>query len=131
MIQSAAAGNINVYDIREPCTYPPLCYDLSPIARYLNLPATRKKLGVGDRQWQACSGAAYAPFETKDFEFSYRFDLVRILQKIPILIYNGNYDLVVDFYGTSEMLNTMNWPGQIGFNNARTFPNQSFLSTPR
>jgi hypothetical protein len=48
---------VNVYDVREPCTYPPLCYDLSPIGKYLNLPATRRKLGVGDRQWQACSGA--------------------------------------------------------------------------
>jgi hypothetical protein len=57
----AAAGNVNVYDVREPCTYPPLCYDLSPIGKYLNLPATRRKLGVGDRQWQACSGAVRPP----------------------------------------------------------------------
>jgi len=61
---------------------------------------------------------AYAPFETKDFEYSYRFDLPKILQKIPILIYNGDQDLIVDFYGTSEMLDTMPWSGQMGFKNA-------------
>jgi len=110
-----AAGDLNVYDIREPCSYPPLCYDLSAITRYLNLPSTRRKLGVGDRQWQPCSAAAYAPFETKDFEYSYRFDLPRILKWVPVLIYNGDFDLVVDFYGTSEMLDTMEWPGQSGF----------------
>jgi serine carboxypeptidase-like clade 4 len=118
-IALSAAGNVNVYDVREPCTYPPLCYDLSPIGKYLNLPATRRKLGVGDRRWQACSGAAYAPFESKDFEYSYRFDLPIILQRIPVLIYNGNYDLVVDFYGTTEMLDTMLWPGRSGFVNAK------------
>jgi len=52
-----AAGNLNVYDIRQQCTFPPLCYDTSAIGRYLNQPAVRRKLGVGDRQWQACSAA--------------------------------------------------------------------------
>jgi len=118
-IALSAAGDLNVYDIREPCSYPPLCYDLSAITRYLNLPSTRRKLGVGDRQWQPCSAAAYAPFETKDFEYSYRFDLPRILKWVPVLIYNGDFDLVVDFYGTSEMLDTMEWPGQSGFLKAK------------
>lgn len=30
------AGNINFYDVRKKCTYPPLCYDFSSITKYLN-----------------------------------------------------------------------------------------------
>lgn len=50
-----AAGNINVYNVHEQCTYPPLCYDFSRVANYLNLPETRKRLGVGNRKWESCS----------------------------------------------------------------------------
>ncbi len=39
-----------------------------------------------------------------------------------MVIYNGNFDLVVDFYGTTEMLDTMLWPGKSGFNSASTTP---------
>ncbi|KAL6041469.1 Carboxypeptidase [Balamuthia mandrillaris] len=114
-----AAGNINVYDIREPCKVPPLCYDTSYIADYLNQPEVRKQLGVGNRQWEDCSSSVYAPFESKDFEYSYEFDLPIILEEARVLIYNGNYDLVVDFYGQGAMLDSMQWPGQNGFNNAK------------
>jgi len=113
-----AAGNINVYDIRRPCTYPPLCYNTDYITRYLNQASVRKKLGVGDRKWEACNMNVYAPFETKDFEFSYRFDLPKILTAARLLIYNGNYDLIVDFYGTGAMLDSMPWSGQSGFRRA-------------
>ena len=71
---------------------------------------------------------AYAPFESKDFEYSYRFDLPIILKSIPVVIYNGNFDLVVDFYGTTEMLDTMIWPGKSGFNSASTTPLPPSLS---
>jgi len=115
-----AAGNINVYDVRKQCTYPPLCYNTDYITRYLNQAAIRKKLGVGDRKWSACNFNVYTPFETKDFEYSYRFDLPKILAgNTRVLVYNGNYDLIVDFYGTSAMLDSMNWSGQSGFLNAK------------
>ncbi len=55
------------------------------------------------------------PFRAHDFEYSYLFDLAIILKSIPVLIYNGNYDFIVNFYGQSEMLAVMEWPGQEGF----------------
>ena len=45
---------VNVYDYRKQCEGP-LCYDFSRMEKYLNLPETRKGLGVGDRAWEACS----------------------------------------------------------------------------
>jgi len=111
------AGNINVYDIREPCKVPPLCYDMSYIAKYLNQPSVQQHLGV-HKTWVACNYQVYAPFEAKDFDYSYEFDLPIILKQNRLLIYNGFYDLIVDFYGTSAMLDTMDWDGQNGFVNA-------------
>jgi len=109
------AGNINYYDIRKKCTVPPLCYDTSFIGDYLNQPAVRQQLGVGNIVWQACNFNVYAPFESKDFETSYRFDIPDILEYNRVLIYNGNYDLIVDFYGQGAMLDSMPWSGQSGF----------------
>lgn len=111
------AGNINVYDIRQPCTYPPLCYNMDPITKYLNQPSVQRHLGV-NKHWTSCDPGAYAPFETKDFDFSYVYELPICLKQIPVLVYNGNYDLIVDFYGQSEMLNGMTWNGKNGFNQA-------------
>jgi cathepsin A (carboxypeptidase C) len=31
----------------------------------------------------------------------------------------GNYDLVCNFYGSAEMINTMQWSGQQAFNSAQ------------
>jgi len=111
-------GNINYYDIRYQCNPPPLCYDMDYITDYLNQPSVQKTLGVSGITWEACSNSVYAPFESSDFETSYRFDLPLILANNRVLIYNGNYDLIVDFYGQSAMLNSMKWTGQTGFNNA-------------
>lgn len=49
-----AAGNINVYDVRKKCVGS-LCYDFSAAEKFLNLPAVRAALGVGDRAWAMCS----------------------------------------------------------------------------
>jgi len=114
------AGNINPYDIRKQCVEQPLCYDLSQIGDYLAQTSVRQMLGIPTGvTWSSCNFAVYTPFESSDFEMSYRFDLPIILATTRLLIYNGNYDLIVDFYGQSDLLNTMKWPGQNGFVNAK------------
>ena len=45
----------NVYDIREGCDKPPLCYDMSPADNLLNDESIRKILGVSGRKWKECS----------------------------------------------------------------------------
>jgi len=114
------AGNINYYDIRYPCNFPPLCYNLTAISMYLNQPAVLASLGVPKGiSWEACNNAVYGPFAASDFETSFRFDIPKILASNRVLVYNGNEDLIVDYYGQTNMLNTMKWPGQTGFNAAR------------
>jgi cathepsin A (carboxypeptidase C) len=44
----------NVYDIREACEQPPLCYDFSNAGLYLNQDDIQKQLGVEGRKWKDC-----------------------------------------------------------------------------
>jgi len=112
------AGNINIYNIDLPCTYPPLCYNFNPISDYLNQDSVREQLGVGDRTWSTCSNVVYAPFEASDFETSYRTDIPTLLADYRVLLYNGDLDLMCNFYGTSALLSQMPWSGQTAFNSA-------------
>jgi serine carboxypeptidase-like clade 4 len=113
-----AAGNINVYDIRKQCDGP-LCYDFSNIENYLAQPSVINKLGVSGVEWTTCNQNVYQ-YLVNDFEFSYRFDIPKLLANdVRVLIYNGNYDLVCNFYGSAEMINTMQWSGQQAFNSAQ------------
>jgi hypothetical protein len=57
----AAAGNINVYDIRLPCKGA-LCYDFSKMRRYLAQPAVQEALGVTGRPWNECNPSVYGDF---------------------------------------------------------------------
>eukprot|EP01122_Echinamoeba_exundans_P003223 TRINITY_DN13351_c0_g1_i1.p1 TRINITY_DN13351_c0_g1~~TRINITY_DN13351_c0_g1_i1.p1 ORF type:complete len:424 (+),score=116.62 TRINITY_DN13351_c0_g1_i1:59-1330(+) len=118
------AGNINVYDIRKQCDGS-LCYNFDSIAKWLNQDFVRQKLGVGDRTWEDCNQGVYQYLEG-DFERSY-LDLVPdLLTSMPVVFYNGEYDLVCNHYGTAALLNSMQWPGQNQFINA----NNHTVSTP-
>ena len=46
---------INVYDIREGCDNPPLCYDFSQSEKFLNRKDVQEVLGVKGRKWHECS----------------------------------------------------------------------------
>lgn len=45
----------NVYDIREPCEKPPLCYDFVQADDFLNREDVQETLGVPGRKWVECS----------------------------------------------------------------------------
>jgi len=49
----------NVYDIREPCDYPPLCYDFSAADVMLNDPTIQEELGVSGRKWEDCKTSVH------------------------------------------------------------------------
>jgi carboxypeptidase C (cathepsin A) len=111
-----SAGNINVYDIRQQCTQPPLCYNMDNIVNYLAQSAVLKKLGISNSvSWTPCNSQVYGGLMYDVFH-SYRFDLPKLLaNNIRVLLYNGEYDFMCNFYGTFELLNTMQWSGQQAF----------------
>jgi len=114
------AGNINYYDIRKQCNPAPLCYDFTAITNYLNLESTKQQLGVPSWiNWVACNYSVYFPFATADFEQSYRSDITALLSGgTNVVLYNGNEDLICNFYGTAAYLEAMPWSGESSFINA-------------
>ena len=49
----------NVYDIREECASPPLCYDFSQSDSFLNDATVQETLGVVGRKWVECDSMVH------------------------------------------------------------------------
>lgn len=62
--------------------------------------------------WYALSG---------DYMSESRHTLPHILANIPVLIYNGQFDLICNHLGTEEYLNGLKWPLQHEFIEAKRY----------
>lgn len=133
----------NVYDIRVPCGPNPLCYDITPVQTFLNLPSTLEALGVHNmKKWSPCNytvNAAFAYDWMKDFQK----DVTALLQnETRVLIYAGDVDFICNWIGNKAWTMALDWTGHDGFNGAtdnewyvggksagqlRTYLNFSFL----
>jgi len=110
-----AAGNVNVYDIRKQCTYPPLCYDFSAADAFLNSPDTQKMLGVS-RKWQSCSGVVHSAM-MGDWMHDLEPVIPTLLEaNIRVLIYAGEDDFICNYLGNQRWVEQMKWSGQDAFN---------------
>jgi len=110
------AGNVDVYDIRT--TSDPTDPLQDALSIYLNLPDIQTKMNASAHEWTACSSTPYF-FLVDDLSRSSEFLFPEILQKIPVLLYNGNYDLICNILGTTTWATTLDWPYQQDFNNAK------------
>ena len=112
------AGNINVYDVREECKYPPLCYDFSNLDKYINQDSVRKALGVGNRTWESCSQSVYT-----DMMGDWMRDLEPVIPAmlesgVRALVYAGDEDFICNWLGNQRWTLAMPWSGQKDFNEA-------------
>lgn len=114
-----AAGNINVYDIRKQCTYPPLCYDFTLLDEFIALPQVRKALGVGDHDWSDCNTEVHTLL-LGDWISNLAVDIPILLaqKNYTVLIYSGTEDFICNYFGGKAWTAALPWPGQSGFNNA-------------
>jgi len=114
------AGNLNVYNIDLQCNPQPLCYDFSNVTNYLNTPSVQQQLGVANQDitWESCNDQVNADFGV-DVITSYRYEIPIILKNnIPVVIYNGDLDLICNWVGGRLWVEGMNWPGQSTFSQA-------------
>jgi len=115
-----SAGNINVYNIDLPCNPQPLCYDFSNVTNYLNTPSVQQQLGVYSQgiQWQTCNFEVNQLFGNDIIE-SFRYEIPTILaNKVPVVIYNGDLDLICNWVGGKMWVEGMAWKGKAAFNAA-------------
>jgi len=119
-----AAGNINVYDIRKNCTYPPLCYDLSPVDRFLAQPWVKTALGISpDSDWTECNSAVHE-YLLGDWISNLDVDLPLLLEQpgFQVLVYSGMDDFICNYYGGQRWTASLEWSGQGGFVNSTATP---------
>ena len=113
----------NPYDIRIPCAVPPLCYDMTNIAKYLNTQSVQAALGVKG-SWQSCNQIINVMFAMGgDWMRNFQTDLPDLLASgIRVLVYAGDCDFICNWLGNKAWTLNMTWPGQADFNAANDLP---------
>jgi len=118
------ATGMNPYDMREKCAVPPLCYDFSNVATYLERADVRAALGVGNRKWSDCNHVVALAFELSgDWMQSYEMMIPDQLNDgIRVLIYAGDQDYICNWLGNQAWTQAMPWPHRTDFVNAAPTP---------
>ncbi|KAG7671065.1 hypothetical protein KSW81_004492 [Nannochloris sp. 'desiccata'] len=100
---------MNVYDITKECQGP-LCYDFSRLDKYMNLPETRKALGVRDDSvWQECNMDVH-----EDMMSDWAHDFSSIIPEmlsggVRALIYAGDQDFICNVLGNRRWVDSLQW----------------------
>ncbi|GAA5887724.1 hypothetical protein JCM6882_001510 [Rhodosporidiobolus microsporus] len=109
---------LNVYDTREyhQCgsEWPK---DLEQVTKYLRRPDVIKALHAEDtdHDWVQCSPSVSAKFWTPNSAPSVML-LPALLEQMPVILYNGDRDLMCAGVGIEKMIGEMEWNGAKGFN---------------
>lgn len=112
------ATGMNVYDMRIKCEVPPLCYDFSQVADYLNDPKVQKALGV-DAKWQDCNQLVNKGF-MGDFMKNFHQQIPDLLHdNIRVVVYAGDVDYICNWLGNKAWTLLLEWKGKKEFNDAK------------
>ena len=105
---------INVYDVRKECVGD-LCYDFSPIGKFLNQKSTREALGVGNRKWETCNMEVHEKM-MGDWMRDYEPLIPEMLENgVRGMIYAGESDFICNFAGNLDWTRKMEWSGREEF----------------
>lgn len=89
-------SGLNVYDVREKCAVPPLCYNFTNVDLFLAQPDVIAALGTTGITWQSCNRIV-------ELELVFAGDWMRDLSleipgilasKVRVVVYSGEYDFV-------------------------------------
>ena len=113
-------SGLNPYDVREKCKVKPLCYDFTAPTEWLNLPATRKALGItsASSQWSSCNMQVNSMFKN-DWMKSQQYTIPPLLANgVRVLIYAGDADFICNWMGNKAWTLALDWPHASEFNAA-------------
>ncbi|CAO3664035.1 unnamed protein product [Rhizopus stolonifer] len=112
---------MNLYDIRMKDEPYPECglswpYELPDVTKYLRLDEVKKAIHAEKQVlgWKECNSAVSLALNGDKSIPADRF-LPEILEEIPVLLYNGEYDLICNTLGTEYLIGNMTWSGSKGF----------------
>uniref|UniRef100_A0A7S3I0W3 Carboxypeptidase n=2 Tax=Choreotrichia TaxID=141411 RepID=A0A7S3I0W3_9SPIT len=109
----------NVYDIREPCDTPPLCYDFSQSDAFLNREDVQTTLGVTGRKWVECDTLVHT-YLLGDWMTNLMPQVAEILDQtqIEVLVYSGDKDWICNWRGGEAWTAATKWSSKQEFNDA-------------
>eukprot|EP01062_Namystynia_karyoxenos_P033622 TRINITY_DN2472_c0_g1_i4.p1 TRINITY_DN2472_c0_g1~~TRINITY_DN2472_c0_g1_i4.p1 ORF type:complete len:521 (+),score=200.31 TRINITY_DN2472_c0_g1_i4:103-1563(+) len=106
---------VNLYDVRLPCSVKPLCYDFSAVTTWLDAHTT--DLGAHKAKWSSCNRVVEMKLVfAGDWMLGFQQYLPPLLAaNVPVLIYHGDQDFIVNWMGGQRWTKAMKWSGQAGF----------------
>ena len=81
---------------------------------YLNQPAVRKMLHVGNRKFPSDPGQCEMHL-LSDFMVSFEDALTLLLSNVRVLLYSGQLDIIIGAATTERFLADIQWPGAAAF----------------
>ncbi|KAF9450159.1 pheromone-processing carboxypeptidase KEX1 [Macrolepiota fuliginosa MF-IS2] len=116
---------INIYDVRyddenPACgmNWPPEIHD---ITSYLGRQDVVSALHATARPggWVECRGDVHRAFQEAKMKSSFTI-LPQVLEKIPVLIFAGDQDLICNYVGLEAMIKDLTWNGGTGLGTVKT-----------
>jgi cathepsin A (carboxypeptidase C) len=99
----------NLYDIRIPCTNPPLCYDFGNLDNFLARDDVKLELGVSRRAWTSCNMIVHT-FMLGDWITNLANEVVNVINAgVQVLVYSGDKDFVCNWRGGEAWTNSLQW----------------------
>lgn len=109
------APAFNVYDIREKCSHPPLCYDFGPADSLLARKDIKSILGVDGRSWEECNMVVHTAL-LGDWMTNLAPKVTDILNTgLDVLVYSGDKDFICNWRGGEKWTDTVNWNGHADY----------------
>jgi carboxypeptidase D len=111
----------NMYDVRKEDSYPSCGMnwppDLEYLTPYLRRADVTSALHINpDKKsgWTECAGSVSSSFKAHNSKPSVTL-LPKLLEKVPIILFSGDQDLICNHIGTEELINNLEWNGGKGF----------------
>lgn len=119
-LSTKTEGCFNMYDVRLKDSYPSCGMnwppDLKQLTPYLRRNDVLTALHINQDKktgWTECNNQVGNAFRAKDSKPSYKL-LPSILQKVPIVLFSGDKDLICNHLGTEALINNLEWNGGTG-----------------
>ncbi|KAJ3555877.1 hypothetical protein NM688_g2335 [Phlebia brevispora] len=116
---------LNMYDVRlyddsPACgmNWPP---DLPDMYTYLRRKDVVRALHASSalKEWEECRGQIHRNFATQHSNASVTV-IPRVLERIPLLLFAGDQDLICNYMGIETMIQSMSWNGGTGLGTVQT-----------
>ncbi|TKA23477.1 Pheromone-processing carboxypeptidase kex1 [Salinomyces thailandicus] len=111
---------VNMYDVRLTDSYPSCGMnwppDLSNVTPYLRRKDVIRALNINrDKKtgWEECNGQVSNAFKAANSKPSVKL-LPGLLEKVPIVLFSGDQDLICNHIGTENLISSLEWNGAVG-----------------